>query len=160
MRRSLLLAIAVLLSLPVSAGERTWVPIEQRLSAEQMRETGLDSLSTGQLALLNRLLSEDRAADLRAAETQRTQDEAGLRQKQKRPAPQPVNATVTGSSRAWTHGQTLTLDNGQRWRVVDSGVNFGKAVTDPKVTIEPGFLGSWYLRMDDGTPPIKVQRVD
>src|SRR5688572_20127679 len=158
MRRPLLLAMTVLLSLPAFAGERTWVPIEKRLSAEQLQATGLDTLSASQLALLNQLLSEDRAADLRAADTQRTQDETGLRQK--RTPPQAVNATVTGSARAWTRGQTLVLDNGQRWRVVDSGLNFGKTVADPKVTIEPGFMGSWYLRMDNGMPPVKVQRVD
>jgi hypothetical protein len=157
MRRSVLLAITILLSLPVFAGERTWVPIEQRLDAEQLRATGLDTLSGEQLALLNRLLSEDRAADLKAADVQRTQDETGIRQK--RTPPQSLSATVQGSSRAWTQGQTLVLDNGQRWRVVDMGVNFGKPVTDPKVTIAPGFLGSWYLRMD-GVAPIKVQRVD
>ena len=158
MRASVLLAMAVLLSLPAFAGERTWVPIERRLSAEQLRATGLDSLSGEQLALLNRLLSEDRAADLKAADTQRTQDEAGMRPK--RSPAQTVIATVPGSSRAWTQGQTLLLDNGQRWRVMDSGVNFPRAHTDPKVTIAPGMLGAWYLRMDDGTPPIKVQRVD
>jgi len=158
MRRSLSLAIAVLLCLPAFAGERAWVPIEQRLSTEQLRATGLDSLSGEQLALLNRLLSEDRAADLKAADTQRTQDEAGMRPK--RSAAQTVIATVPGSSRAWTQGQTLLLDNGQRWRVMDSGVNFTRPVTDAKVTIAPGMLGAWYLRMDDGTPPIKVQRVD
>ena len=158
MRCSVLLAIAILLGLPAFAGERAWVPIEQRLSVEQLRATGLDSLSGQQLALLNRLLSEDRAADLRAADTQRTQDEAGMRPR--RTPAQTVNAIVPGSSRAWTQGQTLLLDNGQRWRVVDSGVNFPRPITDAKVTIAPGMLGAWYLRMDDGTPPIKVQRVD
>jgi len=158
MRCSVLLAIAMLLGLPAFAGERAWVPIEQRLSVEQLRATGLDSLSGQQLALLNRLLSEDRAADLRAADTQRTQDEAGMRPR--RTPAQTVNAIVPGSSRAWTQGQTLLLDNGQRWRVVDSGVNFPRPITDAKVTIAPGMLGAWYLRMDDGTPPIKVQRVD
>lgn len=158
MRRCLLLAITVLLALPASAGERTWVPIEKRLSAEQLRATGLDSLSAEQLALLNTLLSEDRAADLRAADVQRTQDEADMRPK--RTPAQTVVAVVPGSSRAWTQGQTLLLDNGQRWRVVDSGVYFPRPVSDPKVTIAPGFLGAWYLRLDDGTPPIKVQRVD
>ena len=157
MRRSLLLATITLLSLPALAGERAWVPIEERLNAEQLHATGLDTLPANQLSLLNQLLSEGRAADLRAADTQRTQDETGLRQK--RTPPQAVSATVQGSSRAWTQGQTLQLDNGQRWRVVDMGVNFGKPVTDPKVTIAPGFLGSWYLRMD-GVAPIKVQRVD
>jgi len=157
MRRRLLLAITILLSLPALAGERTWVPIEQRLSAEQMHATGLDSLSGEQLAMLNRLLSEDRAADLKAADVQRTQDQSGLRQK--RTAPQAVSATVPGSARVWSHGQTLKLDNGQRWRVVDPDVIFARPVTDPKVTIAPGFMGSWYLRMD-GMAPIKVQRVD
>ena len=52
------------------------------------------------------------------------------------------------------------VDNGQRWRIVDGGVTFPRPRTDPKVTIAPGFLGAWYLRLDDGTPPIKVQRVD
>ncbi|BDU15623.1 hypothetical protein [Lysobacter auxotrophicus] len=158
MRRSVLFAIAVLLSLPASAGERTWVPVEQRLTAEQLRATGLDTLSGEQLALLNRLLSEDRAEDLRAAQAQRTQDEAGMRPK--RTPAQTVKAIVPGSSRAWAQGQTLLLDNGQRWRVMDSGVNFTRPVTDARVTIAPGMLGAWYLRMDDGTPPIKVQRVD
>jgi len=158
MRQSVLFAIAVLLSLPALAGGRTWVPVEQRLSAEQLRATGLDSLSREQLALLNQLLSEDRAADLRNAETQRTQNEAGMRPK--RSPSQTINATVPGSSRAWAQGQTLLLDNGQRWRVMDSGVNFTRPITDAKVTIAPGMLGAWYLRMDDGTPPIKVQRVD
>ena len=107
MRCSVLLAIAMLLGLPAFAGERAWVPIEQRLSVEQLRATGLDSLSGQQLALLNRLLSEDRAADLRAADTQRTQDEAGMRPR--RTPAQTVNAIVPGSSRAWTQGQTCLL---------------------------------------------------
>ncbi|MBU8975480.1 MULTISPECIES: hypothetical protein [unclassified Lysobacter] len=155
---TLLLAIAMLLSVPALAAQRDYVPLEQRLSAEELRATGLDTLSADQLALLNRLLSQERAEALRAADTQRTQDEAGKRPP--RTAAQAVTATVPGQARGWTKGQTLLLDNGQRWRVLDGGVNFARPVSDPKVTIAPGFLGAWYLRMDDGTPPIKVQRVD
>ena len=54
----------------------------------------------------------------------------------------------------------LLLDNGQRWRIVQGDVFFSKPVTNPKVTIEPGFLGAWWMRMDDATPAVKVQRVD
>ena len=158
MRQLMLFSIAISLCLPTLAAQRDYIPVEQRLSAEQLRATGLDTLSNEQLALLNRLLSEDRVADLRAADDQRTQDEAGLRTK--RSDTQPISSAVQGQSRGWTQGQTLLLDNGQRWRVVDSGVNFPRPVSNPKVTIAPGFLGAWYLRMDDGTPPIKVQRVD
>ena len=71
-----------------------------------------------------------------------------------------ASATVPGQVGGWKQGQMLTLDNGQRWRVMDTGVTFPRPRTDPKVTIAPGFLGAWYLRLDDSTPPIKVQRVD
>ncbi len=153
-----LFAIALLLCTPLFAAERPYVPVEQRLSADELRETGLNTLSATQLALLNRLLSEERDADLRAADAKRTQDEAG--RIPKRTAAQVVTATVPGTARGWAQGQTLLLDNGQRWRVLDSGVNFPRPVENLKVTIAPGFLGAWYLRIDDGTPPIKVQRVD
>ena len=41
--------------------EQAYVNIEQRLTAEQLRETGLDTLSPKQLKRLNQLLSEDAA---------------------------------------------------------------------------------------------------
>ena len=155
---STLFASALLLCTPLLAAERPYVPVEQRLSADELRDTGLDTLSAKQLALLNRLLSEDREADLRAADAKRTQDEAGLAPK--RTAGQAVTATVPGTVRGWTQGQTVLLDNGQRWRVVGAEVNFPRPVDNPKVTITPGVLGAWYLRTDDGMPPIKVKRVD
>lgn len=148
------------LALPLSAGQKpsAYVPIEQRLTAEQMQATGLSTLTGQQLGLLNQLLDEDRAQAIQAAEVQRAQDDAGKREKHT-PA-QTVVATVPGQASSWTQGRMLTLDNGQRWRIVDGGVTFPRPRTDPKVTIAPGFLGAWYLRLDDGTPPIKVQRVD
>ena len=111
------------LALPLSAAQKAaYVPIEQRLSPEQMQATGLSTLSAEQLQLLNRLLDEDRAQAVRAAEVQRAQDDAGKREK--RSPAQVVTATVPGQARNWTQGQMLLLDNGQRWRVVDTGITF------------------------------------
>ncbi|HEY0504867.1 MAG TPA: hypothetical protein VGD42_15400 [Lysobacter sp.] len=154
----LMLALAAGLSFPALAAEPEYVPVEQRLSPEQLHATGLDTLSSAQLALLNQLLREDRTQALRTAETQRDIDDAGLRER--RAPTQPVVATVNGEVRAWSKGQTVLLDNGQRWRVVDGGLTLGKPVSNPKVTIAPGVLGAWYLRMDGNAPPVKVQRVD
>jgi hypothetical protein len=144
------------------AAEKTYVPIEQRLSAEQMRATGLDTLSQEQLSLLNRLLSEDRAEVARAVEAEvvakHTQDSAGKRAE--RVERQPVSGTVAGELRKWSTGQTVQLDNGQRWRIVQGDVYFSRPVSNPKVTIAPGFLGAWWMRMEDDTPAVKVQRVD
>lgn len=155
--RTLLLLLVLAVS-PAIAADPSYVPVEQRLSAEQLRATGLDTLSTEQLALLNRLLSEERTQVLRAAETQRAVDEAGLREK--RTPTQAVTATVSGEVRGWSKGQTFTLDNGQRWRVVDGGLSLSRPASNPKVTIAPGVLGAWYLRMDDAPSPVKVQRVE
>ncbi len=158
--RRIAFVLLLCLSLPVVAAQKApkYVPIEQRLTPEQMQATGLSTLSAEQLQLLNQLLDEDRAQAVHAAEVQRAQDDAGKREK--RTPAQTVSATVPGQVGGWAQGQMLTLDNGQRWRVMDTGVTFPRPRTDPKVTIVPGFLGAWYLRMDDSTPPIKVQRVD
>ena len=71
-----------------------------------------------------------------------------------------TSGTIAGELRKWSTGQTVQLDNGQRWRIVQGDVFFSNPVTNPKVTIEPGFLGAWWMRMDDATPAVKVQRVD
>lgn len=49
------LALLVLVAFAAS-GQASYVDIERRLTAEQLRETGLDRLSPAQLAALNRLL--------------------------------------------------------------------------------------------------------
>ncbi|MDR0183434.1 hypothetical protein [Lysobacter arvi] len=144
------------------AAEKTYVPIEERLSDEQMQATGLDTLRPDQLALLNRLLSEDRAEVARAVEAEvvakQAQDSAGRRPE--RVERQAVTGTIAGELRRWATGQTVQLDNGQRWRVIQGDVYFSSPVTNPKVTIAPGFLGAWWMRMEDDTPAVKVQRVD
>ena len=55
---------------------------------------------------------------------------------------------------------TVLLDNGQRWRVIEGSLYLGKPVSNPKVTLEPGFMGAWYLQMEGQTPRLKVQRAD
>lgn len=154
------IAVAVAASMsPVPAhAAQDYVALEQRLNAEQMRATGLDTLSPEQLALLNRLLSQEQGAAVEAAVAERAADDVGRREK--RTAATPVMASVQGDVRGWSRGDTVLLDNGQRWRVVEGSLYLGKPVTNPKVTLTPGFLGAWYLQMDGQTPRIKVQRAD
>lgn len=158
--RSLLVSAALMALLAIApvAAKPPYVPIEQRLSAEQLRATGLDTLSPDQLRLLNELLSEDRETVAREAAATRSTSDAGLREK--RAPEQAVSGTVNGKIQQWSKGDTVLLDNGQRWRVVDGGVYLRRAITNPKVTIAPGFLGAWYLQIDGEAPKVKVQRVD
>ena len=64
------LAAAALFSCVLAGGdahaERPYTAIEQRLSAEQMRATGLDQLRPEQLSLLNQLLSNEQPSRRKA----------------------------------------------------------------------------------------------
>ncbi|MBF6025657.1 hypothetical protein [Lysobacter niastensis] len=144
---------AAAVQMPAMA-EKPYVALEKRLSAEQLHATGLDTLSTEQLALLNRLLSDEQVA----RDTQKARDSAGLREKRDA-ATESFTATVKGDSRGWSTGDVVTLDNGQRWRVIDGELYLGKSVSQPKVTVSPGAFGSWYLQVEGQTPKLKVQRV-
>jgi hypothetical protein len=104
------------------------VPVQERLTAEQMRATGLDQLEPGQLELLNRLLSADRAvlesAVREQAEAVRTPDRT------------PIASRVKGAFRGWQKGTVLTLENGRQWRVVDGQLDARK-VESPRVWLRP-----------------------
>ena len=158
MRALVLAFIACTMAVPTAHAEPPYVPVEQRLSAEEMRATGLDTLTPDQLQLLNRLLREEREQAVTAAVVQSQRDEAGLRHR--RAAPEAVSGAVRGTVRGWSRGDVVVLDNGQRWRVTDGSLVLRKAAIDPKVTIAPGMLGAWYLQMEGQTPKLKVQRVD
>lgn len=78
-----------------------YVAIEQRLTAEQRKATGIDTLSPQQLALLNRLLSEDRAEavqDASQAATQAAQVEAREEAAQVAAATAATAATVSNAA--------------------------------------------------------------
>lgn len=126
-------------------------PIEQRLSAEQLRATGLDRLTADELALLNRLLQEERVA---AAQEQRQ----GLAAPKVEEAP--VSARLPGEFRGWSNGTVFRLENGQSWRVIDGDLYLGKPRQDVMITISPGFLGAWYLQAEGEASRAKVKRVE
>lgn len=152
-----LLACAVLLSglaaSSVALAGRPYVAIEQRLSSEQMHATGLDQLNLQQLSLLNQLLRDD-------AESIAAESAAAGRGGAKREAPAPIRSRLTGEFKGWETGTVFKLDNGQRWRVVEGQFSTTRHVSDPDVTVRPGFLGSWYMQVEGIAVDIKVKRID
>ena len=148
-------AMALLaLAAPIAAfAERPYVAIEQRLSAEQMRATGLDQLTAQQLSLLNQLLREEQAtvaADSAATERSRRLHEADA----------PVTSTLKGEFHGWEPGTVFELENGQRWRVVDGEYVTSTRLANPKVTVRPGALSSWYIQIEGVSIGTKVRRVE
>jgi hypothetical protein len=58
----------------------------------------------------------------------------------------------------WEKGTVLTLENGQRWQVTDSGSYWGALKQEPvPVKIVPGALGSFFMEIDGaGRPRVKL----
>jgi len=136
-----------------AVAQQAYTPIEERLSPEQMRATGLDQLQPEQLSLLNRLLSNEQAS----IAAQSVQAERERRSEQEKT---PVSSSLKGEFRGWQNGTVFELENGQRWRVIDSDFQATRRLSNPKVTISPGLFGSWYMLVEGTTVKAKVKRAD
>ena len=153
MRPLAILAALLLLVPTITAAERAYVPIEQRLTADQMQATGLNQLSPAQLTLLNQLLRDEHnavAAESKAAERERKKGEDAA----------PVASTLKGEFRGWKPGTIFELANGQRWRVLEGDFHASRPLKDPQVTIKPGLFGGWYLLVEGVGVRVKVKRLD
>ncbi|MBP6597119.1 MAG: hypothetical protein KA187_05310 [Arenimonas sp.] len=128
--------------------------LEERMSEAEFKAAGLDKLSPEELTALNSWLSTRvgggaalaAGADTRGFQEQRSD---GV-----------IVSRITGEFRGWDgRGDRITLDNGQVWEVVDSTSRLKVKVQDPTVTIEPGILSSWELRISGYNTRAKVRRV-
>jgi hypothetical protein len=160
-----LIAASIALAANASA-DKDYVAIEQRLTSEQLRATGLASLSPEQLALLNRLLRDESAAasvgDVTAPATQRIAADS------EKPASAPYIATesktfqarLKGTISAWQPGTVFELENGQRWQVLKGSVTLPKPLTTPEILVVPGIAGRWFLQVTEDLPKARVERIE
>ena len=163
MRLPTVLALAFIACLASPAhAQRNYQPLEERLTPEQMRETGLDQLTAGQLERLNRILGEEEVV-----RTQAIRDEVEVQAKRERgsrhgPERELIVSKLKGEFRGWSPGTRFELENGQVWRVTDTPeyyVRIVNAVMAPAVVVSPGMVGGWYLQVEGHSPRAKVQLV-
>lgn len=70
-----------------------------------------------------------------------------------------VESTLPGRYQNFQGRPVYTLANGQRWAVVENARFFAaRPLQDPKVTIEPGAIGSFWLEIEGG-PRLRVKPV-
>lgn len=144
----------LLLALPLAAAAQSYVPIEQRLTAEQMQASGLDTLSRQQLQVLNSLLSNEQAVvEERVEQTTRSRL-AGLLDRNQA---EPIRGAVKGEFRGWVPGKVIELETGQRWRVTEGTLYLRRPMAAPMATVTPGMVSGWYLQVDGQSPRAKVQ---
>ena len=157
--RTRLLAAVILLALaPCAAAQQR---IEQQMSPEQFKATGLDRLSPEQLANLNAWLNGKLEIETaKAAETAKKKVVEENRGFAPFGSTEPITGSINGDFRGFGKGRTYTLDNGQVWEQVDDARLAGAHLTNPQVKITPTIAGNtWYLAVKGFNTRAKVQRV-
>lgn len=148
----------------VFAQQAPHVNIEQRLTPEQMRDTGLDQLTPAQLELLNRLLGEqvEARAQERAEVIARSQPPARPRDEDSLIGlnDEPIHARLKGTVAGWEPGTVFELDNGQQWKVLKGRMKLSRPLESPEIVVVPGVAGRWFLQVEEDTPKARVYRID
>lgn len=161
LRYTLPLAFAALPAL--ACAQSAYRDVEQRLTPEQLRETGLNQLTPAQLALLNRLLREDAQRETAAAPALPAPaaaapgpEQAGFLEGASDAA---IRSRVVGTVEGWAPGTVFALENGQQWRVLKGELTLRKPMNAPAIAVIPGFSGRWFLQVDEDLPKARVQRI-
>lgn len=153
---AVVLAAALLATLPVfAAGFST---LEEQMSEAQFKSAGLDRLSAEELANLNawlaqrnllpqsgaaaggdgfksrNLLGNDGDSERVVSRATSTQDEIGV-------------------------GSTITLENGQAWKITEGSLSLSGSVAGRQVTVSPAVLGSWLLKVEGYNRALRATRI-
>lgn len=168
--RPVLIAAALSFASFAAVAQSSYVDIEKRLTPEQLRETGLDTLTPAQLARLNALLREEGAQVEATAEAAKVEAVAVARREVREEgtgkgqlaglSEGPIRARLVGEVTGWEPGTVFTLDNGQQWKVLKGAFKLPRALTSPQVQLVPGVAGRWFFQIDEDTPRPRIYRID
>jgi hypothetical protein len=182
----LLLAFAaVALASAASAQSSGGNALKQQMTQEEFESAGLHKLDPDELAALQQWIQRHQApvaprtpatpapeapvAALNAEEIERIREEAreeGRKEVKETNrgffdfgSKEPIRSTLVGDFRGFAKGNRYTLANGQVWEQLEPARLEGVKKTDPAVTIKPGVLNVWFLRIDGYGTAAKVRRI-
>lgn len=139
----------------------------EQLMGPKFREAGLDRATPAEIAVLERFMIEHAdelraltpASDTTSAAAVDAAEPARKRRAETTPAAEDARVTsrIAGAFKGWRPGTTLTLENGQQWRVSDESSLVTRALDRPAVTIERGAFGQWWLRVEGYNSAARVK---
>ncbi|MDV3517014.1 hypothetical protein [Stenotrophomonas sp. C1657] len=168
-RSRLLACAAVLLSLsaPALAQRVVQGDLQQQMSPAEFKAAGLDKLNAAELATLNRWLQgkvEAATTEAVAAVREEAREEGRQEVIVKNRgffdfgSNEPISGVLQGEFRGFGKGRIYVLDNGQQWEQTDATSISGVRKQSPKVSISPGVMGVWYLKVEGVNTQPKVRR--
>lgn len=155
-KKALLIALLLICLSAAANAAGPYVQIEKRFTPEQMRDTGLDTLSPAQLELLNRLLHDEAPqaeAPARIPVAAAPKMSIGLDDT-------PIRTRIKGTVSGWEPGTEFVLENGQVWKVLKGSLKLPASRDNPEVLVVPGVAGRWFLQVDEDMPKARVYRID
>lgn len=135
-------------------------PIEQQMTPEQLKATGLGKLSPDELANLNAWLAREHAEPVATGSGEERPVSERPRGSFVGASDEPVRSRLKGAVQEWAPGTVFELENGQRWRVVKGGMKLNKSVQAPEIEVAPGMMGRWFLQVDEDAPRARVERIE
>lgn len=141
--------------------------LQQQMSPQEFKAAGLDKLSATELATLNRWLQgkvEAATTEAVAAVREEAREEGRQEVIVKNRgffdfgSKEPITGVLEGEFRGFGKGRIYTLDNGQTWEQTDATTLAGVRKTSPKVSMNPGLLGVWYMNVEGVNTQAKVRR--
>lgn len=164
------LCVALILctvALPALAQRVVDGDLQQQMSPQEFKAAGLDKLSATELATLNRWLQgkvEAATTEAVAAVREEAREEGRQEVIVKNRgffdfgSKEPITGVLEGEFRGFGKGRIYTLDNGQTWEQTDATTLAGVRKTSPKVSMNPGLLGVWYMKVEGVNTQAKVRR--
>ncbi len=142
--------------------------VEQQMSAQEFKAAGLDKLSAKELAALNAWLQ--RTVGLETEKAVAVVEEAAREEGRKEVveknrgffdfgSAEPIQSSIAGEFKGFAKGRSYTLQNGQVWEQTEAASLAGVRKTDVKVTIKPGLVGTWYMKIEGYNTQAKVRRI-
>jgi hypothetical protein len=156
MKMAAALTLGIWLAVFAAMARSPYMPLEQRLSEEQLRAVGL---TPAQLELLNGMLREAEAKQGPAPAAEQVSGAEpqkmfiGLDD-------QPIKSRVRGQVGGWEPGTVFALDNGQQWKVLKGSMTLARPLDAPEIVVVPGIAGRWFLQVDEDMPKARVYRID
>jgi hypothetical protein len=155
-----LLAAAALPVAPVDAQqEQPFSSLEERMTGEEFERTGLDKLSADELAALNEWIRERSVADYEPP-ARSGQPTAGATASVDQMPREPIDSRIDGTFEGWTGYTVFELENGMVWRQDERDRYRVRPMENPRVTVRPGFGGSWRLTVEGHNRGVRVERIE
>lgn len=138
--------------------------VEEQMSAEEFRAAGLEKLTPQELAALNAWLQRKVGQETaKAVETAREEGREEVVRKNRGffdfGTTEPIESNIEGEFRGFAKGRIYKLTNGQVWEQVESASLAGVRRENPKVSIRPGILGTWFMKIEGYNTAAKVRRI-